>query len=67
MKYAVTYESVMNQLQEHIAEGNLSIEKNVKFQIWEVIDYLEENDWQLTEEQKQELQRAIDDLKFYLD
>ena len=48
-------------------EDNLSIEKNVKFQIWEVMDYLEENDWQLTEEQKQELQNAIDDLRFYLD
>lgn len=67
MKNAVTYESVMNQLQEHIAnDPDISIRVNIGFQIWEAEDYLEENAWQLTKHQKQELQRAIDDLCLYL-
>jgi hypothetical protein len=66
MKNAVTYESVMNQLQEHIAnDPDISIRVNIGFQIWEAEDYLEENALQLTKHQKQELQRAIDDLYLY--
>ena len=66
MKNAVTYESVMNQLQEHIAnDPDISIKILIGFQIWEAEDYLEENDWQLTKHQKQELQRAIDDMNLY--
>jgi|TARA_B110000114_G_scaffold137084_1_gene144152 hypothetical protein len=66
MKTAVTYESVINQLQDNIAKGGtMSIDMNINFQIWEANDYLEENDWRLTKHQKQELQRAIDDLWAY--
>jgi len=43
----------------------MSIDMNVKIQIREANDYLEENDWRLTKHQKQELQRAIDDLWAY--
>lgn len=67
MKNAVTYESVMNQLQEDIANyPDIPIRVHIKLQIWAAEDYLEENDWQLTKHQKQELQRAIDDLYLYL-
>ena len=67
MKNAVTYESVINQLQDEIAKGTMSIKMNINFQIWEANDYLEENDWRLTKHQKQELQRAVDDLWGYME
>ena len=44
----------------------MSIEKKTKFQIYKANDYLEVNDWRLTKHQKQELQRAVDDLWGYM-
>ena len=66
MKNTGPYESVISQLQENIAKDDtMSIKKKTKFQIYKADDYLEENDWRLTKHQKQELQRAIDDLQSY--
>ena len=67
MKNAVTYELVINQLQDNLAKDDtMSIGKKTRFQIYKANDYLKENDWRLTKHQKQELQRAVDDLWGYM-